>query len=205
VSGDRPSACCAARVARDVPRGLICRSTTEATRGPVAPPLISTREDIDFMVAQCARSSPEPSSSPGSAPTSIALWSSPGTHPVVARPALDAISTSTSHCWRRLYRHVTARERSGATPSLRICVWKGGAGRASGRNGGWASALFPSSDSSVIRRYGRDAFTHQTSATTHSVGELGDAAEADGIRPLQARRYLDIRPKRDSGHACAST
>ena len=77
----------------------------------------------------------------------------------------------------------TARELKRRDPSLRICVLEKavcGFG-ASGRNGGWASALFPSSDSSVIRRYGADAFTHQRQLLRTAVGELGDAAEADGI------------------------
>jgi len=161
-------------------RGLICRSDDRGD--PVvqlAPPLISTREDIDFMVAQCARSSPEPSSSPGSAPTSIALVVIAGPSRRRTAGARTPSRRRRRDCWRRLYRHVDRTRTEAARPSLRICVLEKavcGFG-ASGRNGGWASALFPSSDSSVIRRYGADAFTHQRQLLRTSVGELGDAAE----------------------------
>jgi glycine/D-amino acid oxidase-like deaminating enzyme len=112
------------------------------------------------------------------------LWWSSLDPPVVARPALERhldvdvaiVGGGFTGMW-------TARELKRRDPSLRICVLEKavcGFG-ASGRNGGWASALFPSSDSSVIRRYGADAFTHQRQLLRTSVGELGDAAEADGI------------------------
>jgi glycine/D-amino acid oxidase-like deaminating enzyme len=52
---------------------------------------------------------------------------------------------------------------------------------ASGRNGGWASGLFPLSNDAVIRRYGRDAFDHQRRVLQGAVGALGVSAHDDGI------------------------
>ncbi|HEY5010879.1 MAG TPA: FAD-dependent oxidoreductase, partial [Acidimicrobiales bacterium] len=52
---------------------------------------------------------------------------------------------------------------------------------ASGRNGGWASGLFPLSNASVIDRYGRDAFDHQRHLLQDAVVELGASAKSDGI------------------------
>ena len=77
----------------------------------------------------------------------------------------------------------TARELKRRDPSLRICVVEKsvcGFG-ASGRNGGWASALFPVSDAVVVTHYGLDSFTHQRHVLQDAVAGLGAAAKADGI------------------------
>lgn len=112
------------------------------------------------------------------------LWWSTLEHPVTARPALQRhldvdvaiVGGGFTGLW-------TARELKRRDPSLRICVLEKsvcGFG-ASGRNGGWASALFPLSDQILATRYGMDRFTHQRHVLERAVGELGESARADGI------------------------
>jgi glycine/D-amino acid oxidase-like deaminating enzyme len=70
-----------------------------------------------------------------------------------------------------------------ADPSLRIVVCEreiAGFG-ASGRNGGWCSALFPASLSKLERMAGREAAIAQQRAMHGSVDEVGRAAAAEGI------------------------
>ncbi len=70
-----------------------------------------------------------------------------------------------------------------AQPSLRIAVLEkhiAGFG-ASGRNGGWCSALFPSSTASLARRHGRDAAVAMRRAMIETVDEVGRVATAEGI------------------------
>lgn len=70
-----------------------------------------------------------------------------------------------------------------ADPSLRIVVLEGevaGYG-ASGRNGGWCSALFPASMAWLAHRYGRTAALAQHRAMQASVDEVGAAARREGI------------------------
>jgi glycine/D-amino acid oxidase-like deaminating enzyme len=77
----------------------------------------------------------------------------------------------------------TARELKRRDPELRIAVLEKsvcGFG-ASGRNGGWASALFPLGDEAVLARYGPQAFAHQRTLLRHAVGELGESIRADRI------------------------
>lgn len=112
------------------------------------------------------------------------LWWSSLDQPVVARPALgrhlDVDVAIVGGGFTGLW---TARELKRRDPQLRVCVLEKsvcGFG-ASGRNGGWASALFPLGDQAVVRRYGIDAFTHQRELLRRSVRELGVAARADGV------------------------
>jgi glycine/D-amino acid oxidase-like deaminating enzyme len=68
-------------------------------------------------------------------------------------------------------------------PSLRIAVLEkevAGFG-ASGRNGGWSSALFPASVAWLARRYGRDAAVAQHRAMQEAVDEIGRVVSAEGI------------------------
>ncbi len=68
-------------------------------------------------------------------------------------------------------------------PSLRIVVLEkeiAGFG-ASGRNGGWCSALFPSSTAALERRHGRDAALAMRQAMIATVDEVGRVAAAEGI------------------------
>jgi glycine/D-amino acid oxidase-like deaminating enzyme len=77
----------------------------------------------------------------------------------------------------------TARELLRHDPTLRIAVLEKevcGYG-ASGRNGGWASGLYPLSNDSVIRRYGRASFDHQRHLLAQAVVDLGSSARDDGI------------------------
>jgi len=52
---------------------------------------------------------------------------------------------------------------------------------ASGRNGGWCSALFPRSTASLAARHGRDAALAMRRAMIDTVGEVGRAATEAGI------------------------
>ncbi|CAM5312900.1 NAD(P)/FAD-dependent oxidoreductase [Leifsonia shinshuensis] len=68
-------------------------------------------------------------------------------------------------------------------PGLRILLLErevAGFG-ASGRNGGWCSALFPWSASALAARYGRDAAVAQRQAMVDTVDEVGRVAAAEGI------------------------
>jgi len=70
-----------------------------------------------------------------------------------------------------------------ANPSLRIAVLEkhiAGFG-ASGRNGGWVSALFPRSTASLERAHGRDAALAMRRAMNATVDEVGAVAATAGI------------------------
>ena len=70
-----------------------------------------------------------------------------------------------------------------ADPGLRILLLErdvAGFG-ASGRNGGWCSALFPWSVSALAARYGRDAAVAQRQAMVDTVDEVGRVAEVEGV------------------------
>ncbi len=77
----------------------------------------------------------------------------------------------------------TARELLRRDPGLRVCVLEAqvcGFG-ASGRNGGWVSALFPVPASTVIARHGLEAYTRLRHTLQDAVPALGAAAAADAI------------------------
>ncbi|GIH12026.1 NAD(P)/FAD-dependent oxidoreductase [Rugosimonospora africana] len=68
-------------------------------------------------------------------------------------------------------------------PGLRVAVIEAeiaGYG-ASGRNGGWCSALFPTSVPALARRYGRDRAVALHQAMVSTVDEVGRAARAEAI------------------------
>jgi glycine/D-amino acid oxidase-like deaminating enzyme len=70
-----------------------------------------------------------------------------------------------------------------ADPSLRIAVLEqeiAGFG-ASGRNGGWCSALFPQSIGALARQHGREPAIAMHRAMRGSVDEVGRVAAAEGI------------------------
>ncbi len=52
---------------------------------------------------------------------------------------------------------------------------------ASGRNGGWCSALFPQSTAALARRHGRDAAMRMRRAMVDAVDEVARAGEAAGV------------------------
>ncbi|MGH3760604.1 NAD(P)/FAD-dependent oxidoreductase [Actinophytocola sp.] len=77
----------------------------------------------------------------------------------------------------------TAYYLASADPSLRIAVVEArvaGFG-ASGRNGGWCSALFPVSPAGLARRHGRPAALALLRAMEYTVDEVGRVAAAEGI------------------------
>ena len=77
----------------------------------------------------------------------------------------------------------TAYYLSRADPGLRIVVCEreiAGFG-ASGRNGGWCSALFPASLGKLERMAGRDAAIAMQAAMQATVDEVGRVAAAEGI------------------------
>ncbi len=68
-------------------------------------------------------------------------------------------------------------------PSLRVVVVErevAGFG-ASGRNGGWCSALFPASPAQLSRRHGREASAAMGAAMRDTVDEVGKAVAEEGI------------------------
>ena len=112
------------------------------------------------------------------------LWWSQLTSPVTPRRSLEThidvdvciVGGGYTGLW-------TARELKRRDPSLRIAVVEKtvcGFG-ASGRNGGWVSALFPVSDEQISRNFGAEALSHQRSMLQNSVKNLGDSLSADGI------------------------
>ena len=77
----------------------------------------------------------------------------------------------------------TARSLLERDPSLRVVILEKevcGYG-ASGRNGGWASALFAASDGRIARESGSDAAIRMRRAMNDSVIEIGRAVAEDGI------------------------
>src|SRR5689334_10867056 len=77
----------------------------------------------------------------------------------------------------------TAYYLAAADPSLRIAVLEArvaGFG-ASGRNGGWCSALFPVSPATLARGHGRAAAIAMVRAMASTVDEVGRVAAAEGI------------------------
>ncbi|MGK5738442.1 NAD(P)/FAD-dependent oxidoreductase [Micromonospora sp. URMC 103] len=77
----------------------------------------------------------------------------------------------------------TAYHLARADPTMRIVVLErdiAGYG-ASGRNGGWCSALFPTSLTGLARRHGRDAAVAMQRAMQATVREVGRAVAAEGI------------------------
>jgi glycine/D-amino acid oxidase-like deaminating enzyme len=112
----------------------------------------------------------------------VSFWTSELS--VVPRPALpgDAeadvciVGAGYTGLWTAYY---LAR----ADPSLRITVLEAqtaGFG-ASGRNGGWCSALFPKSVAALERLYGRDAALALNSVLESTVDEVGRVAAEEGI------------------------
>ncbi len=93
------------------------------------------------------------------------------------------------------------------SPGLRIAILEkhiAGFG-ASGRNGGWCSALFPSSVATLERRHGVDAALAMRRAMIDTVTEVGRAAAAEGIDCdfLQGGTLLFARSKPQLSRATA--
>jgi glycine/D-amino acid oxidase-like deaminating enzyme len=77
----------------------------------------------------------------------------------------------------------TAHSLAVADPGLRVAVVEkevAGFG-ASGRNGGWCSALFATSDAALARLYGLDAMRSMRRAMQATVDVVGDTTRSEGI------------------------
>jgi glycine/D-amino acid oxidase-like deaminating enzyme len=77
----------------------------------------------------------------------------------------------------------TAHSLALADPTLRVAVVErevAGFG-ASGRNGGWCSALFATSDAALARQHGRDAMRAMRRAMQETVDIVGASAASEGI------------------------
>ena len=108
-----------------------------------------------------------------------------GADDLVPRPALDGdvevdvaiVGAGLTGLWTAYYLLLL-------DPSRRVLVIESriaGFG-ASGRNGGWCSALFPASPAALQRRHGREAALAMRRAMNDTVAEVGRAAAAEGIR-----------------------
>lgn len=127
-------------------------------------------------------------------PRAISLWfdelaadprtAATGHDPLAPRPSLDGdteadvvvVGAGLTGLW-------TAYYLLEADPSLDVVVVEqeiAGFG-ASGRNGGWCSALFPTSAQGMARRHGRDAALAMRAAMRDTVVEVGGVAAAEEI------------------------
>ena len=114
----------------------------------------------------------------------LSLWWEDVLLPLPARPALSQdvevdvciVGAGFTGLW-------TAHSLALADPALRIAVLErevAGFG-ASGRNGGWCSALFATSDSALARRYGIDAMRAMRRAMHETVDVVGAIAASERI------------------------
>lgn len=115
---------------------------------------------------------------------SVSYWMSDAADDLSARPPLpgdvDAdvviVGAGFTGLWTAYYLAV-------ADPALRVVVLEkeiAGYG-ASGRNGGWCSALLPTSLPTLARRHGRDAAMALQHAMQSTVDEVGRVAAEEGI------------------------
>jgi len=118
------------------------------------------------------------------------LWHHTGGGPFTPRPPLPGtmdvdvaiVGAGYTGLWTAYYLH-------GIDPSLRIAIVEreiAGFG-ASGRNGGWCSALFPPASKGIARRHGREAAVAVRRAMHEAILEVGRVAEAEGIDIHYAR------------------
>ncbi|MCM1015697.1 FAD-binding oxidoreductase [Micromonospora sp. XM-20-01] len=114
----------------------------------------------------------------------LSYWLSSLDEPLTPRPGLpgdtDADVAIVGAGYTGLW---TAYYLAEADPTLRVVVLEreiAGYG-ASGRNGGWCSALFPTSLPALARRHGRDRALALQRAMHDTVGEVGRVAAAEGI------------------------
>ncbi|MGH9007992.1 MAG: NAD(P)/FAD-dependent oxidoreductase [Acidimicrobiales bacterium] len=114
----------------------------------------------------------------------LSLWWDGLDGPISPRPALGGdldvdvaiVGAGFTGLW-------TARSILEADPSMRVAVLEAevaGFG-ASGRNGGWCSALFATSDARIARQHGEDAARAMRRAMQTTVDEVATATVVDGI------------------------
>ncbi len=114
----------------------------------------------------------------------LSYWLSSVDEPLTPRPGLsgdtDADVVIVGAGYTGLW---TAYYLAEADPALRIVVLEkeiAGYG-ASGRNGGWCSALLPTSLPALVRRHGRDRALAMQRAMRETVREVGRVVAAEGI------------------------
>jgi glycine/D-amino acid oxidase-like deaminating enzyme len=118
------------------------------------------------------------------------LWHHTAGGPFTPRPPLPGpmdvhvaiVGAGYTGLWTAYYLH-------GIDPSLRIAIVEreiAGFG-ASGRNGGWCSALFPPASKGIARRHGREAAVAVRQAMQDAIVEVGRVADAEGIDIHYAR------------------
>jgi glycine/D-amino acid oxidase-like deaminating enzyme len=114
----------------------------------------------------------------------LSLWWEAVTAPLPARPALsEDLSVDVCIVGAGFTGLWTAHALALADPSLRVAVLErevAGYG-ASGRNGGWCSALFATSDAALARLHGTDAMRAMRRAMQQTVDVVGASAAAEGI------------------------
>ncbi len=114
----------------------------------------------------------------------LSLWWGAVRSPLPPRPALSEdlqldvciVGAGFTGLW-------TAYSLALADPTLRIAIVErevAGYG-ASGRNGGWCSALFATSDAALARLHGRDAMRAMRRAMEETVDAVGASAASEGI------------------------
>jgi glycine/D-amino acid oxidase-like deaminating enzyme len=117
---------------------------------------------------------------------SLSLWHAtlPPDDTLVQRPPLDGDTTADVCIVGAGYTGLwTAYYLNRIDPSLDVLVVDAetaGFG-ASGRNGGWCSALLPQGVEAMARSHGRDAALAMRRAMVATVGEVGDVVAAEGI------------------------
>ncbi|WP_082098746.1 NAD(P)/FAD-dependent oxidoreductase [Demequina iriomotensis] len=132
---------------------------------------------------------------------SVSLWLATCGDDLVADDALDGdrevdvaiVGAGFTGLWTAFYL-------AEARPDLRIAIVEreiAGFG-ASGRNGGWASALFPSSLATLARDAGRDAALRQHAAMRASVDEVIRASAAAGIDARLAKGGTVVLARTDA-------
>jgi glycine/D-amino acid oxidase-like deaminating enzyme len=125
-----------------------------------------------------------PAVGPGSGYQRLSLWWEAVPAPLSPRPALTQdlevdvciVGAGFTGLW-------TAHSLIRRDPALRVAVLErevAGFG-ASGRNGGWCSALFATSDAALARRHGREAMVAMRRAMQDTVDVVGASAAAEGI------------------------
>lgn len=111
-------------------------------------------------------------------------WATRDADDTVIRPALStALDVDVAIVGGGFTGLWTARELLEREPSLRVVIIESevcGFG-ASGRNGGWASALFPVSDDALAKAFGDETVTHLHHHLNAAVTDLGAAFARDGI------------------------
>ena len=114
----------------------------------------------------------------------MSFWHATVDDDLTPRAALDGdLDTDVAIVGAGLTGLWTAHELQKRDPGLRITLLEkdiAGFG-ASGRNGGWCSALFPASAASLEKKHGRDAALAMRRAMVDTVDEVGRAAAEAGI------------------------